>query len=334
MKKSFVVNYNFFLGLFWTLLFITLLAQFYLTSGIYNSLTFTLYFLLACFVVIMYTSRVLLPKAIRAGDMKPFIVKSIAASMVLAVILSYLISKFFPDEPKINITPFIYNLTSTIPTSLMLMVGFCGLEFFRQHLIQEKIHSEEKLKFLQNQMNPHIVFNVLNHIHILMQRNVDTASQLLIQFSGILRYQLYECNNTEVFLDKEITYLQEIVAIERIRWGELINVDFKVEVEDFTRKISPFILITFIENAFKHVSRTPDKKGFVNISIRESEGKLFLRAENSKSIKQPKRNNHNSGLGLENTKKRLSLAYPSLHTISIHESEDVFTIELSITLGR
>ncbi|HEU4496757.1 MAG TPA: histidine kinase, partial [Flavobacterium sp.] len=223
-------------------------------------------------------SRIILPKFIQTKNIKPFIIKGIVASAALAVALSCFAATFFPDDfqddLQINIHPFVYNLISTLPAVLVMMIGFCGLEFFRQHLIQEKIHAEEKFRFLQNQMNPHIMFNVLNHIHILMHKNVETASQLLTQFSDILRYQLYECNSSEVFLDKEINYLKEIIAIEQMRWGEFIKVTFSVEVEHMAKKIAPFILITFIENAFKHVSRNHENKGFVKIRIKEATGKL------------------------------------------------------------
>jgi hypothetical protein len=332
MKKRLLSNYHFYVLLFWLLLFITLWLQCYLASGFRDSLVFAFCFILACFIVVMFTSTFLLPKAIKSKKFTLFVLQAFFISCILAGLLSYIIFLLYPETLHFKISPFLYYLTSTLPTSLMLMLGFCGLEFFRQHLIQEKIHSGEKLAFLQQQMNPHLIFNVLNHLHVLMRTDQRLALQLLEQFSGALRYQLYECNQERVRLEKEIKYLQEIVAIGSLRWHNLIDVDFTCEIGDGTKLISPFILITFIENAFKHVSRLPEKKGWIKVSLTEFSGDLSLQIQNSKGVSGIKTPDEYSGLGLENTRKRLALLYPSKHKLIITDEGSTFDVKLSIKL--
>ncbi len=119
----------------------------------------------------------------------------------------------------------------SIPASLLINCTACGIKFYqehgkieRDHILLQQAHLENQLKLLQDQINPHVMFNILNHIHILMKSNTELASFLLLKFSDILRYQLYHCNQNQVILDKEIQYLQDLVEVEKLRWGNELDV--------------------------------------------------------------------------------------------------------------
>lgn len=334
MKDHLIRYYNTFVGLLWLLLFFTLWGQFIFNSDESPGISFvvSLVFIGICFAFVTFTSRFLLPKAIGKLKIKRFIVQALILAMLLALINAFFLAKFSPTEYPNAKTDFSYYLFSLVPTSFMLMIGFCGLEVFRIYMVQQRIHLEEKLRFLQNQMNPHIMFNVLNHIHILMNRDVELASDLLLQFSGILRYQLYECNQEQVSLGKEIQYLKDIAEVEHIRWGNELEVCFTELIEDPTKTIRPLLLITFIENAFKHVDRLPMQQSFVHIKIEQKANLLTLEVKNS-TTDYPVRKSESSGLGLDNTIKRLEMMYPDKHQLKINKDALWYSVTLTIDLN-
>jgi LytS/YehU family sensor histidine kinase len=175
------------------------------------------------------------------------------------------------------------------------------------------------------------MFNVLNHIHILMKKNVDVADELLLRYSDMLRYQLYECNRETVLLEKEVDYLKDVVEVEKMRWGNELKVDSSWHIENGKKEISPLLLVPFVENAFKHVSRMPSETGYVNIRLHQEGNTLRLTVENSKSTRVPQRQNA-SGLGLENVKKRLGILYPQKHELIVQKTDTVYKTTLVITL--
>lgn len=116
-----------------------------------------------------------------------------------------------------------------------------------------------------------------------------------------------------------------------MRWGDELEVNTNWMVDNNMIPIRPLILISFIENAFKHVSRLPDKKGFVNIDFVQNKNSISLQVINSKSVISPRKNS-NSGLGLVNTKKRLEILYSNSYKLDIKETENIYQIDLQINL--
>lgn len=341
MKLSFLKHYNFYIGIIWIILFIALWMQFSSRAPIGESLLFTFCFTACAFGVSTYISRKFVPKAIAGKKLNPFIFKFVLGVLILAFLLALIVELFYLLESKgiFNVSPlisdihdpFIVGVLGMLPTSIMVIAGFCGLELFRANAVQEKERLEDQLNFLKSQVNPHLTFNVLNHIHILMRKDVELADELLLRFSDVLRYQLYECNNDIVLLESELKYVKDIVGIEKMRWGNELDVDAKFEIENSAAAIRPLMLIPFIENAFKHVSRLPDKKGYVNIDFTQKGKYVRLIVENSKSATPPRKTN-NSGLGLVNTRKRLEISYPDKYQLDITETDNIYKTDLQITL--
>ncbi len=244
-----------------------------------------------------------------------------------------------------TLIPLHLRFFSLIPASIFVILGFCGIEFFREHhkisqenyrILQEharlqQIHLEDQLQLLKDQINPHSMFNVLNHIHVLMQDDVDLASELLVKFSEILRYQLYDCNKQYVKLKDEIQYLKDVIEVEKMRWGGDLNVDCSWNITTGDKEINPLLLIPFVENAFKHVSRLPHENGYVNIQLEQNGNKLIFTVENSKSTEHTSKSN-GSGLGLANVRKRLNILYPEKHKLDITETDTVYKTVLNISL--
>ncbi len=229
---------------------------------------------------------------------------------------------------------FFGNILSGFASNLI----FCAIRFFEEHykMSQEhaklqRAHLEDELHLLRAQINPHLMFNVLNHIHILMKKNVDRADDLLMRYSDVLRYQLYECNRESVSLEKEVDYLKDIVEVEKMRWGNELKVDCNWNIENGKTEISPLLLIPFVENAFKHVSRLPSETGYVNITLNQESNILRLIVENSRA-NQALQKKDASGLGLENVKKRLEILYPGKHELAVQKTDTVYKTTLTITL--
>jgi len=258
-----------------------------------------------------------------------------------SIFISFEVPGFRPDAlSKLPFAEYVwFRIYTSIPAALLINATACGLRFYQEHNVIEKKHAllkqshlEAQIKILQDQINPHLMFNVLNHIHILMQRNVDLASELLIKFSDILRYQLYECNREYVLLEREIKYLKDLVGVEQIRWGNELDVDCKWEIQNGSLQIAPLLLMPLIENAFKHVSRLPHEKGYVHLLCKQEQNNLTLKIENSYT-EQYKIITNNHGLGLENVRKRLSIQYPDHYNLIIEKTENKFTIILNLVLN-
>lgn len=210
----------------------------------------------------------------------------------------------------------------------ILKFEFRKSEKVKQKLLEETYKSE--LKYLKAQLNPHFLFNGINSVYHLIGKNDTLAKQTLLQFSGLLRYQLYE-SNTHILLEKELDYVLKYIKIEETRRGSDIQLDYDIKSENPTMKIAPLLLIPFIENAFKHCSNHLDSAmNTIKITINEVGGELHLNVINSydKLINK----NTTGGLGLTNVQKRLSLIYPDTHYLKINKDKTNHIVNLSISL--
>lgn len=346
-----IINKNrhwIFLVFFWSLLGITIWAQ---MIEDYDFLTATIQAVLVLFcsaVLAHILSDVLLPKALKQNKMNWFAVQSVIVVLLLAFCLSFIYivfsdsvlrSKAYPEKADMDSLHFLWaRFYGNIPSAILICGTACGLRFYQEHNAIERnhaqlqqVHLEAQIKILQDQINPHLMFNILNHIHILMQSNVQLASVLLVQFSDILRYQLYECNKEYVPLHLEIKYLKDLIAVEETRWGNELEVKSKWNIEDGQLQIVPLLLVPLIENAFKHVSRLPNEKGYVHLSCEQKNHQLNFRIKNSYT-EQYKLPSKSQGLGLENVRKRLAIQYPEKHQFNINKTDSDFTVTVSLDL--
>ena len=173
------------------------------------------------------------------------------------------------------------------------------------------------------------MFNVLNHINILMQDNVHLASSLLEKYSDILRYQLYNGQKELISLEQEIEFLQNYIAIENIRREDKLAVSTEWEVADGNIGFPPLLLLTFIENAFKHASHTPTEKGQVQIRFKQNAHHILLEVGNTSS---PHLQRPGTGLGLANAIKRLDILFHKKYQLSVNQTDTYYQTSLSIEI--
>ena len=264
-----------------------------------------------------------------------FLVSAISAVFIPAILHGFLYlerSGYFPESELIlgrNVFGIMY--INALLVALFVNFGFCGLRFYEENMKLHEALVESQLQMLYQQINPHFMFNVLNHINILMLEDVNLASSLLIKYSKILRYQLNGEKSRKVSVEEEVQFLKDFIDIEKVRWGEELTINCSWEVGDSGKEFPPLLLITFIENAFKHVSRGISEKAYVNIKFEQADNLISLEIENSNSSIQKEKDSV-SGLGLENIRKRLDILYADEYQLIITDCETVYHTKLTIKI--
>jgi hypothetical protein len=205
----------------------------------------------------------------------------------------------------------------------------------QQVLEKEKLESE--LKFLKSQFNPHFLFNSINSIFVLIHKNPAMASESLAKFSGLLRYQLYECNEAMIPLDREITYIGNFIELEKLRQEDNIELRVEIQVHNSSELlIAPFMLMPFIENAFKHVTKKTEGANWITIKLHCEDRRLHLVCDNSIS---PQHQDYREpmqykGLGLKNVQRRLDLLYNDRYSLQIESTDESYHVSLMIGLDE
>ena len=193
----------------------------------------------------------------------------------------------------------------------------------------EKLRVRHELDFLKAQFNPHFLFNSINSIYGHIDRRNGKARDMLLSFSEMLRYQLYECNVDKIVIEKELKYIRHYVALQQGRMEEHLRVhlDIPEDITGFT--IAPLLLITFVENAFKYVGAQEDG-GEVLLSFRINKDELLFRAYNTKErtvVEWEK-----GGIGIANARRRLDLQYPGRHRLVITDGERSYEVLLRLNI--
>ncbi|AUP80196.1 sensor histidine kinase [Flavivirga eckloniae] len=206
------------------------------------------------------------------------------------------------------------------------------LEYFKSEKIKQELLKEthnSELKYLKAQLNPHFLFNGINSIYHLIEKNSALAKNTLLQFSNLLRYQLYESGTQKIALNKELGYILQYIEIEKIRKGDDIILVCDIANKNEKQQIAPLLLIPFIENAFKHLSDDDNpSKNRVTIFIKEIDKVLTCKIENTFDLQE---NNQNvGGIGLKNVQRRLALLYPDRHSLNIIQKGNVYQVFLKI----
>jgi len=202
----------------------------------------------------------------------------------------------------------------------------------QQRLVEiAKEKAETELNFLKSQINPHFLFNSLNSVYFLIDKNNPEARNALHKFSEMLRYQLYEMNDNKIPVEKEISYLKDYVDLQKLRKDENFSITFdhSSSVKGFS--IEPLLLIPFVENAFKHISHNKDEMNFIRLNLDRNNGDLFFSVENSKD-NMTRNTEQAGGIGLNNVKRRLQLLYPGKHELKIKNDDGLYAVNLKIKI--
>jgi LytS/YehU family sensor histidine kinase len=198
-----------------------------------------------------------------------------------------------------------------------------------EQLANEKTKAE--LQLLKAQVHPHFLFNTLNNIYFFTLSGSPKAPEMINKLSGLLHYILNECNGPLVPLQKEIAMIRDYTALEKIRYGEQMNMTIEIQDDDAANFIAPLLLIPFVENCFKHGTSKMIEHPWVKLSLTTENSILHFFIINSRPLEAETQLKQGK-IGLKNVKKRLQLLYPGAHELSIVSEPENFAVYLKIRL--
>ena len=284
-------------------------------------------------------TEILLPKLLRAKGVIIYLLTLIGAILFMLWIHEELFhwaySHFFPGNHSGGgarrgaLMRMIFQLLfyAAIGTSYRLISD--RMKEDEQVKEQENERLKSELSFLRSQISPHFMFNVLNSVVSLSRRKPEMVEPVVVKLSELMRYMIYETNDSIVPISKELAYLESYIDLQKIRFGDDIQIDFKHELGPKSSQIEPMLLIPFVENAFKH------GVGFIEnptieIELKDSATELYFKVANKKGASINEIKDESSGIGLANVKRRLELLYPTNHRLEVLDSGSDFIISLTI----
>jgi hypothetical protein len=193
----------------------------------------------------------------------------------------------------------------------------------------EKENMATQLVLLRNQVSPHFLMNTLNNIHSLVDINTTEAKESIIKLSKMMRYLLYETETERTTLKREMEFLESYIDLMKLRFSEKVIIKLNTPANLPDKTMAPFIFISLIENAFKH-GISYRGESLIEIDFKISEERLFLEIKNSKM--ENDNINSFSGIGIENTRKRLDLLFGNNYQLDIRDNDELFIVNLSIPL--
>ncbi len=192
----------------------------------------------------------------------------------------------------------------------------------------ERLRSE--LSFLRSQISPHFMFNLMNSMVSLARKKSDLLEPMLIKMAELLRYMLYEKDDSKISIGKELAYLHNYIDLQKLRFGKKVQVTFDSLIENDSLQIEPMLLIPFVENAFKHGTGMI-KEPKIDVNLQSNGGGIFFQVKNIKSPHEVNESkDSSSGIGLNNVKRRLDLLYRSRYSLTIDDQNSTYEVSLNI----
>lgn len=329
--------------LFWLVVFIVPQYQQDMSfrDTLIENIFYVSFYMMACYFVAYF----IIPKLLR-GDNYPVVI-------LYFVTGSYLISAFSRImvvhvlEPIIREPPFEKESIVEILTDIRKLVVVYFLQNFslawifgfiklvkdqyvikQRTLLLEKEKTETELNALKAQLNPHFLFNTLNNIYSLSLVNSPITSPSIAGLSEILDHVLYRCNSHYVPVSTEIKLLKNYIDLEKLRYDERLRVNFRYSIDE-DLDIVPLILLSIVENAFKHGAGEDIGFPGIDIDLKLKDGNFCFKVSNTYIARE----HHEPGekIGLENIRKQLSLVYPQNHEFKTYIKDSTFVTLLSIT---
>lgn len=239
------------------------------------------------------------------------------------------ISEILTDIPKLAIHYFIQVFS---PAWVFVFVKLVKDQYLvKNRAMQlEKEKSRTELHMLKAQLNPHFLFNTLNNIYSLSLINSPVTSTSIARLSEILDYILYRCNGPFVPLSAEINLMHNYIGLEKLRYDDHLQVNFRHNT-DRDMEIAPLILLSLVENAFKHGAEEAINDPVIEIDLQLKEGKFHFKVANT--YRKQESTHEADKIGLNNIRKQLELLYPGKYSFRISEEEHTFITRLDIDLN-
>lgn len=331
------------------------LAQKPVFSGEFNDIDGSLYVVrfmdvIVSTLLVLFASRFMIPHDLGWGSLLKMLGAFGAAFVAISAIeygwdqLTLLVFNLPTGPGEVSDKMLLYTRRETmnltiLSGNLIVLTGgvFYGLARERNSQIrrQEKLelkNLEAEVKYLRSQLNPHFLFNSLNNIYAITQRNEDQeGSDALLRLSGLMRYMLYDSAGEKVGLDQEIEHLRNFMDLMLLKYKQNDPPDIDIQIEGKTShfRLVPLILLPFVENAFKH-GIDNHGKGFIHLHLKVVGTDLHFSLKNSRFPDRTASQQH-KGIGLDNVKRRLEHLYPGKHSLEFNVTEDSYQIILRIS---
>ena len=275
---------------------------------------------------------------------------AVIATFILTGAISAVLGVFFIEDIRHFILPNVLDEYRKRPTDMSFFLSLLGglrggitiggmaaaIKLMKYWYIKEqnnlqlqKENTESQLQLLKAQVHPHFLFNTLNNIYSYTQNTSPVASQLVMGLSDMLRYMLYQCNQPLVPLAKELKMLNDYIVLEKIRYGNTLDVNLDLPADGDRFLIAPLLLLPFVENSFKHGASQMLDQPWLSLAISIKDNTMQMKLVNAKAenYKSPP---GNSGIGIKNVQRRLELLYPGKHALKITNADEVFIVDLKL----
>ncbi len=234
-------------------------------------------------------------------------------------------------NPRFVVQTVLVTLFITVFVGMLrFAVDWFELESKKKAIENEKLSAE--LRFLKAQINPHFLFNTLNNLYYLAFTQSPNTTEVIAKLSQMMRYMIYDSNHSRVMLSKEIEYMENYISLEKLRLNNQIPIRFTVTGDAGQVLIVPLILITFLENAFKHGVSNNFPEAWISVKLELHGKECVYIVENSKLPAQSLKED-TSGIGLLNVRRRLELSYPEKYSLYIDDQAEHYRIELKLNVA-
>lgn len=304
--------------------------------GAYHSLLAILPAIIVSFLIFLLNYWIFVPLFYFKNKKIGFFLSNIGIFGILTLLSISIFINAVGDPMQ---TAFIFS--TTLFVSLFFLVGAAALAFslrnsLRNNLLRQQIeeekrrHTEAELVWLKNQINPHFLFNTLNNISALIEIDKELAQDSISQLSSLLRYAMYESSKPFVPLEGEISFMKDYISLMELRCNNRTTVETNFEINQKSLNIAPLLLVSLIENAFKHgvSSNQPSR---ISIKLKEEYGILNFECVNTNHAKG-ETDKSGSGIGLANMRRRFDILYPGKYHWNQKSDEKEFNVSIDIEL--
>ncbi len=277
-------------------------------------------------------TEVLIPKVLRKFGIGAYLL-SVLALILAFVVLEGLLKSWricdYAEHMAMHTSKsfFFIIFITAVGTGYGLVTHLVGEEKVRQD--QQREHLQSELSFLRSQISPHFIFNILNSIVYLIRTKSEKAEPVTLHLSDLMRYMLYETEDAQIPLEKELDYLQNYVELQRVRFEEDVDIQLRIDGQAGSQIIEPMLMIPFVENAFKHGVGLLERP-VIDIQVQFDARELHFTVRNRIAPETSADKDSSSGIGLRNVRRRLELLHPGAHQLDIQQVDGWFTVHLQL----
>lgn len=276
----------------------------------------------------------LYPRFVNKKKFWIYIISQLVVLFIISILTNICFNIFVKNSPYDIVNFFVFNIFTyffILAASTAYRVVLDKMRTDKLMRERENEHLKTELSFLRSQVSPHFMFNVLNNMVALARKRSDQLEPSLIKLSSLMRYMLYETDESKVPLEKEVDYLKSYIDLQQQRFGKNVQINFCVKNMDVNHSIEPMLLIPFVENAFKHGTGMIENAQIdIELNIINDILNFSVRNKFNPDIEEVK--DKTSGIGLTNVKRRLNLLYGTNHSLLLTKKDCWFVASLQLNL--